>query len=93
MKSNISGPGPVLFVDRGAPFSGNRKVTLPAEHAGAAVGDGAATTGVAGGFVAATTVGLGVTVLVGVRVGVNLDVVTVGSGVTVAGSGVEVMGT
>lgn len=83
-------PDPSARVVRGAPSSGKVGVTVPSEHAGAGVLDGAAATGalVGGAFVA---VGFATTARVAVRVG--CAEVAVGSGVTVAGSGVVVTGT
>jgi len=76
--------------DRGAPFSGNVGVAVPKLHAGAGLAVGAAATGavVGGALVGA---GLATAALVAVRTGAA-DV-TVGNGVTVAGSGVDVTGT
>jgi len=81
-------PLPSARVLRGAPSSGKDGVTVPSEHAGAGllVGGAAATTDLVGGALVA--VGRA-TLRVAVRVGAAATA-TVGSGVTVAGSGVDV---
>lgn len=88
MKMIAAPPDPSARVPRGSPSAGkNGGAILPIEHAGAAVTVGATATGAAvGAFVAVA--------LTTARVGafVGCAAVTVGSGVTVAGSGVVVTG-
>ncbi len=96
-------PVPSLRVLRGAPFSGKSRVTPFVVQAGAEVGTttaaaavaggaaGALVAGAAGGFVAAAPTRVGVRVAVALAV--LAEFVTVGKGVIVAGSGVEVTGT
>jgi len=78
------------LADRGEPFSGKVGLAVPRLHAGAGLAVGAAAAGAAvgGAFVAGGRVAGG---FVGARAGPAA--VTVGSGVTVAGSGVDVTGT
>ncbi len=76
--------------DRGAPFSGNVGVTEPKLHATVGLAGGAAATGA---VVAGALVGAGLTAAARVGVRTGAADVTVGNGVTVAGSGVDVIGT
>jgi hypothetical protein len=84
-------PEPSAFVFRGSPSPGkNGGPTVPRLHAGAAVTVGATATGAEVAAVAAFVVVAFAIIFVGDLVG--WDAVTVGSGVTVAGSDVDVTG-
>jgi len=91
MKRNVSPPTPVSLVWRLAPLLGSLWVTVPKLHAGGAVAVAAATGATGTGDFVGTIAGGLTAALVGVRKG-PADV-TVGSGVTVAGSDVDVTGT